>query len=451
MNDDVEELARLRARVVELEAARPGSPTEHPTGGTTRAFASGVLVLLACLLAPVSVVSVWASTVVSDTERYVETVAPIAEDPGVQAAIADEVTAAIMENLDVAGLTTEALDTLAEQENMPPRVADALPALAAPLTRGIEDFTRSQAGNLISSSEFETVWAEVNRVAHTQVVTLLEGDEGGAVTAQDDQITLNLAPVIEEVKNRLVEQGFALAEKIPAIDRTFVLVESDGIGQAQRFYSVLKALGVWLPFIALGLLAAGVLLARDRRSALFRGALGVTAAMIALGVVLALVRTLYVETTPAGILTAESAGNVFDILVRFLRTGLRAAGVLGLLVALAAFLTGPSAAAGRARALFDRGIGSARSGADAAGWHLDPVGSWVHAHQRGLRLATFVAAGLTLMFWSRPTAWVVVIVALLVVLALVLIRFLGQPPSPVPEASAGSATSAGGGSSPLER
>ena len=44
---------------------------------------------------------------------------------------------------------------LAEQENMPPRVADALPALAAPLTRGIENFTRSQAGNLIASSEFE--------------------------------------------------------------------------------------------------------------------------------------------------------------------------------------------------------------------------------------------------------------------------------------------------------
>ncbi len=332
MNDD-EEVARLRARVAELEAAAPADPPADPTAGgrTTRAFAATVLIVLACLLAPVSVVSVWASTVVSDTDRYVETVAPVAEDPGVQSAIADEVTAAIMENLDVEGLTTQALDVIAEQENMPPRVADALPALAAPLTRGIEDFTRSQAGNLIASSEFEEVWADVNRVAHSQVVALLEGNEGGAITAQDDQITLNLAPVIEEVKQRLVDQGFALAERIPTIDRTFVLVESGGIGQAQRFYSVLNAMGVWLPFVAVALFAAGVLLARDRRRALLRGALGVTAAMVALGVGLTLVRTLYVETTPAGILTAESAGSVFDTLVRFLRTGLRATAVLGLL------------------------------------------------------------------------------------------------------------------------
>ena len=43
----------------------------------------------------------------SDTDRYVETVAPIAEDPGVQA---------------------ETLDSLAENENLPSRVAATLPA-----------------------------------------------------------------------------------------------------------------------------------------------------------------------------------------------------------------------------------------------------------------------------------------------------------------------------------
>lgn len=432
--NDAEELARLRARVAELEAVRP---TDAPAGqasggGTTRAFAATVLIVIACLLAPLSVASVWASTVVSDTDQYVETVAPIADDPGVQSAIADEVTAVIIENLDIAGVTAEALDTLAEQENMPPRVADALPALAVPLTRGIEDFTRTQAGNLVASDEFETVWAEVNRVAHSQVITLLEGNEGGAITAQDDQVTLNLAPVIEAVKTRLVDQGFALAERIPAVDRTFVLVESGGISQAQQFYSVLNTLGVWLPFIAVGLFAVGVLLARDRRRALLRGALGVTAAMIALGVALTLVRMMYVETTPANVLTAESAGTVFDTLVRFLRTGLRATAVLALLVALAAFLTGPSAAASRARSLFDRGVGSARGGADAAGWHLDPVGNWVYAHKGGLRLATFIAGGLALMFWTRPTAWTVVVVALLVVIVLAVVEFLGQPPSPGP-------------------
>lgn len=429
--NDAEELARLRARVAELEAAqRTGvAAAAPPDRGITRAFTAGVLLVVACLLAPLSVVSVWASSVVSDTDRYVQTVAPIARDPGVQTAIADEVTTAIMDSLDVAGLVTEALGTIATQQNMPPRVADALPALAAPLTRGIEGFTRTQARSLLASAEFETVWADVNRAAHAQVVKVLEGDTGGAISTEDDRIVLNLGPVIAEVRARLVDRGFALAEKVPTIDKQFVLVESSGITKAQRYYSLLNAMGVWLPFVALGLFATGIVLARDRRRALFRGALGVTAAMVALGVSLTLVRTLYVETTPGDVLTAQSAGNVFDTLVRFLRTGLRATAVAGLLVALGAFLTGPSPAAVRLRVVFDRGMRSARGGADAAGWHLEPLGGWVYAHRGGLRLATGIAGGLTLMFWSSPTVWTVVAVALLVSLVLTVIAFLGRPPA----------------------
>ena len=138
-------------------------------------------------------------------------------------------------------------------------------------------------------------------------------------------------------------------------------------------------------------------------------------------------RTLYVETTPAGILTAESAGNVFDTLIRFLRTGLRAVAVLGLLVALAAFLTGPSPAAVSTRSGLARGIGSARGSAESRGWNTGPVGVWVFAHKKVLRIAVFIAAGLTLMFWTRPSAAVVITVALLVVVALVRHRVLEQP------------------------
>jgi hypothetical protein len=257
---------------------------------------------------------------------------------------------------------------------------------------------------------------------------LLEGDTGGALTAQDNQITLNLGPIIEEVSARLVDQGFTLAANIPAVDRTFVLAESEGIGQAQRFYGVLNALGIWLPIVAVALLVVGVLLAADRRRALLRGALGVTVAMIALGAGLTLVRTFYVETTPADILTAQTAGNVFDTLVRFLRTSLRATAVLALLVAFAAFVTGPSPLAVRVRAVVDRGIGHARGSADDAGWHLDTVGRWVYRHKSSLWVATFVAAGLALMLWDRPTAGDVALLALVVVLVLAVIAFLGRPP-----------------------
>lgn len=433
--DETKEVERLRARVAELEAqmakteeAAPPSPEKRGRGSVWWAVSSAVLITLACVLAPLSVASVWASSELSDTEQYVETVAPLADDPAVQDALAAEITTTIFENLDVEDLTSEALATIAAQPDVPPRVAAALPALATPIANGVQSFTRDQVDSLLASPQFAQLWAQVNRVAHEQVVKLLEGNQGGAVSAQDGTITLNLAPIIEEVKTRLVAQGFDLANNIPAVDKSFVLAESDAITDAQGFYSLLNTLGVWLPIVALALFAVGVALARDRRRALLKGGLGLAAAMVVLGVALTLVRMWYVETTPAGILTAEAAGSVFDTLVRFLRTGLRAVAVLGLVVALAAFLTGPSTAAVKTRATLERGIGTAREGAESAGWDTGRVGTWTFAHRRALRISAVIAGGLVLMFWSRPTGWVVVSTALIVVLALAVIEFLATPP-----------------------
>jgi hypothetical protein len=375
-----------------------------------------------------SVVSVWASTTLSDTDQYVETVVPLADDAAVQEAIATEVTTAVFESLDVEAVATDALEALAEQPNVPPRAAAVLPGLAVPLTEGVESFTRDQVEAFLATPEFAQLWAEVNRLAHEQVVKLLEGNEGGAVSAQDSQITLNLAPIVAAVQDLLVDRGFELAANVPEVDRSFVLAESDAISEAQGFYSTLNTLGVWLPVVALVILIVGVLLARDRRRALVKGALGVAAAMIGLGVALTLTRMWYVETTPADILSAEAAGGVFDTLVRFLRTALRALGVAALVVALAAFLAGPSTAATKTRATFERGIGSARGSAEGAGWDTGRLGAWVFAHRRALQATTLVLGGLVLMFWAQPTAWVVVWIALAVLLVLAVIEFLGTPP-----------------------
>ena len=444
---DANEFERLRARVAELEAELE-SKVPRPPGEAARrspwwAVASAVLLSLACLLAPLSVAAVWASTQISDTDRYVQTVAPLADDPAVQQAIADEVTQAVLEAIDVESLSTELLTALAQQENMPPRLGALLPGLAAPISNGVESFTRDQVGRFVASPQFATLWEQVNRVAHEQIVTLLEGTGGGAVSAQGDQITLNLGPVIAAVKERLVARGFSVASRIPAIERSFVLVKSGSISDAQAYYRLLNTLGTWLPVVAVALFAGGVFLARDRRRALLRGSLGFVAGMIVLGLGLALGRTFYLSAVPPDLLSREAAGTIFDTLVRFLRSGLRAVAVLGLVLALAAFVTGPSSAAVRTRRFLEHGIGSARGGAEAAGLNTGRVGSWVYEHKRALRVAALIAAGVVLVFWTRPTAAVVLVVALLCLLVLGLIEFLGRPPVPGAAAPAGGAAAAG--------
>lgn len=437
---DPAEVQRLRARVAELEKEKQGGEGPPPPAARRRsrwyAVGSAVLLVLACILAPLSATAVWASTQVSDTDQYVQTVAPLADDPAVQAQVANRVTDAVMESLDVEAFTRDALTTLSQQPNVPPRVAAALPGLAVPIANGVESFTHTQVTRLVQSPQFAAVWEQVNRVAHEQLVKLLEGNQGGAVSAQGNTVTLNLAPIIEQVKTRLVAGGFTLAERIPTVDKSFVLVQSDAVTNAQSAYRLLNTLGVWLPVIALVLFAGGVLLAADRRRALVRGSLGVAGAVLVGGVLLAMARIAYVDAVPPDALSQEAAGNVFDTLVRFLRTGFRSVAVLALVVALAAFLFGPSRAAVRTRTALRSGIGSARSGAESAGWRAGRVGPWVLAHTRALRAGVFLAAGLVLLFWTRPTVLVVVVTALLVGLGLALIEFLGTPPPPpqaVPE------------------
>ena len=63
-----------------------------------------------------------------------------------------------------------------------------------------------------------------------------------------------------------------------------------------------------------------------------------------------MLRALYLDARPAGVLTYEAAAAFYDTLVRFLRLGLRTVLVFGLVIALAGFLTGRSVTAVRTRA-----------------------------------------------------------------------------------------------------
>jgi len=95
----------------ELERLRAATPV-----------VAGLLVVIGCVLAPLSAVAVWTRNQVIDTDRYVATVSPLARDPAIQAAVADQITAKVFSYIDVQGLTSQALDALAER-GLPPRLA----------------------------------------------------------------------------------------------------------------------------------------------------------------------------------------------------------------------------------------------------------------------------------------------------------------------------------------
>ncbi|MFZ4299121.1 hypothetical protein ACOZE3_14550 [Streptomyces cinereoruber] len=421
------ELQELRARVAVLEA-RPTDPPKH----RAKSFLAAVLIVLGCLLAPLGVVAAWAADVVGDTDRYVETVAPLASDPAVQDAAADRVTDALMTRIDLSTLLSGA----APEER--PRLEKALGGLGDSLEDAVRGFVHEKAREVTGSDAFATVWTEANRTVHASVDKALTGSGGGAVRVEDDAVTLDLAPVVEQVKQRLVDGGMGFAARIPEVHTDFTLVRSDDIGKVKSGLRLLQILGDWLPVLAVLLVAGGVLLARRRRRALVAGALAVAVTTGLLGIGLRVFRAFYLDALPAGV-SPEAAGAVYDTLTGLLHTMVRAAVALGLVVALAAWLTGPGRRAALARGLWTSGIGAARATADRSGLRTGPVGPFVHRYRAWITGALVAAALAGYVLWPHPTGWVVLGLALALLLALALVEFLAaEAPAdaPTPEPAA---------------
>src|SRR5262245_50684927 len=282
------ETERLRAELARLEARLElTTPARHPPGsrtsGSFRTISVIVVAVLVALLAPLSVAATWANDQMSDTDRYVDTVAPLADDPAVQRAVTDRITNAIIERLDVRAVTQEAVDALSDR-GLPPRAATSLSALITPLTNGVNNFIHEQVQKLVESDAFAAAWVQANREAHAQMVALLTGDtEDGAVKVEGNAVKLNLAVLIETVQQRLVEAGFTLAGNLPAVSAEFTLFQSADIARAQNGFRLLNAVAHVLPFLALGFFALGIIAARRRRRALFGMSLVVAASMLMLG------------------------------------------------------------------------------------------------------------------------------------------------------------------------
>jgi hypothetical protein len=372
-------------------------------------------------------VAVWARNQVTNTDRYVRTVAPLAADPAIQQAVADQITVRVFTYLDVRGLTNQTVDALASR-GLPPQLAEQLQGLTGPLASGIQSFVRTEVGKIVQSQAFADAWVQANRVAHQALVKALTGQGGRAVTVQGDTVSLNLAPFIQTVKQQLVASGFGLAARIPEVNASFVLFDVKDLSRARSAFDLLNTLGIWLPIIAIVLIGVGVSVAKNHRRALVGAAVGVAAGMLGLGLALAVFRPLYLDAVPAAVLPHDAAAVLYDTIVAYLRLGLRTILVLALIVAGGAFVTGQSATAVRTRQGLTGAIGWLRGGAEHAGWRTGPVGTWVYANRQALRIGAVALAALALVFWGQPTGKTVLLLAVLLLVALALVEFLGQPP-----------------------
>ena len=194
--------------------------------------------------------------------------------------------------------------------------------------------------------------------------------------------------------------------------------------------------------LALVFLAAGVWVARRRRRALIGAGLGLAASMLVLGIGLNIGRSIYLGSIPSTF-PSDAAAAAYDALIHFLRVTLRVVLVVGLVVAIGAFFTGPSRAAVQTRSWLKSGPDWIRHYGERRGVSTGPAGQWTYLHRRGLRIGAVALFALIFVFWGQPTVLVVVVLVILLLLVLGLIELVGRPvaePEPEPEAAAAAKT-----------
>ena len=392
-----EELADLRAEVkflreqVAQQEVATKQAANKPPSTWWRTALSIVLIVVACALAPLSVFSVWVKGEVTNTERYVATVAPLASNPAVQAAVTTRITDEIFKYIDVNAITADLVDTISANRNLDPRKQAALQALAGPVTSGIKSFTESSINKIVTSQAFQTAWTQANYVAHTQIVNALSGQDNGAVSVANNEVTLDLGDVITQVKQQLVAQGFTIAEKIPVVDTQIVLFQSDNIGKLQTAYSALDALGFWLPILTFVIGIAGVLAAKGRRRAFIGLGIGVFISMGIIALALNIGRGIYLNDLPPTV-SRDAAAAVYDAFALYLQDGIRSGVILGIVLILGGIFTGPSRLAVGVRGLAKKGAALCQRGLYNVGATMNSARAFVAAQVTAIRLVVVLLA-----------------------------------------------------------
>lgn len=413
-----EENAALRGGLPPTAADSPAAARRRRTWGRT--LLAAVLITLGALLAPVAVVATWTHVQLTDTERFVNGFAPLADDPAVQAVVTTQVVAVIDEQIDLPALTSDVIDGIIDL-GTGERATRALELLKGPAAEGVQSLVTTVVTRFVESDAFSDVWASALRVTHAQVTGALQNDPTTAVTlGNDGTIGIQLAPVIERVKEVLVDQGIGFASSIPAVDRTVVVATSDALPTVQLAYGLAVAAGLWLPWITIALLVAGALVAHRRSVATIVSALALGASMLILIAGFAVGRVFFDAAMRSGPITPDAGGVMFETLAGPMRDTAVAVLVLAIAVAVVTWFSGPFRTPRRLRAAAQAGAARLRTGMARHGVTTGRVGRWLHAQHTLVRVV-IAAIGATVVLLVRPltpalVVWTVVLAAVVVMI-----------------------------------
>lgn len=392
-----------------------------------------VLIVIGAILAPVAVVASWAKVQLTDTDAFVATYAPLANDPGVQAYVTDETVKVIQQHVDIPQLTSQVIDGITGL-GTGPVATKALDALKAPLSQGIVSLIQTAVGRFVASDAFAQVWQDALRVSHNQLVATMQGNPQAAVAiGKDGSVGVQLGPIIDRVKQVLVDQGITFASRIPTIDKTITVAQNSSIPTLQVFYNLAVVAGAWLPWVSIGLLALGVIVARRRALALIGAASALAIAMIVVVSGIAIGQIVFIASASPGLVPAGVATTLYTTVSTAMKDTGVAVLVLAIVVALVGWYSGPFAAPRKLRGFFGSGVTWVRESAERHGITTGRVGEWLYAQRVLLRAAVAVIAAAVVLFVRPLTPSLIIWTLVIAAVVIAILELVQRPVITVPE------------------
>jgi hypothetical protein len=307
-------------------------PAPSLTAGKTKQSKAVVAVVVAaCIVTFLAVIFTWVRGQALNTDRYVQTVAPLASNHAIQDALTNAIN--------------KQLDTQLHPEQM---IRDALPAKAAPiagpLSAAITGFAHEAVGKFIHSDLFKKIWTEISRLSHAQVVNVLTGKKvRGVAIRTDGTVRLDIAPLVGPLKAALSKAGIQ-SQQLNSSSDGIILLDAPQLKNAQGAVKLLKGFTLLFQILAPLLFLIAIWLSKVRRRTVITVGLSLAGTMAFTGILLALGRYFYLDSLPSRVPNDASAA-FFDTLLRYLTQAVRLIAATGLLIALAAWFTGSGQAA----------------------------------------------------------------------------------------------------------
>ena len=297
------------------------------------------LIALAALIALVSSLTVWVKRQALDTDSWTNASASLLQDDQVREALSTYVVNELYTNGDVSGRL---------EESLPPDLA----GIAAPLAGALRAPAVTAVDRLLEQPRVQALWEEVNRVAHQQLIAILDGNPRPNISTANGEVVLDLRSFIIDVGTELGIGGDQLEQRLPPDVGQVTVLESGQLATAQDAVKAIKALSWLLFLITVVLWGISLWLARGWRRVALRG---IGASLLIVGLLLLVIRqaagNYIVNALTSGEGTIrEAAHSSWLIGTTLLAEVAWAAVIYGLMAVTGAWLAGPTRIATAARA-----------------------------------------------------------------------------------------------------